>query len=48
VNEEEMGVMFMCALVCDVAHFGNTVRNVTIGLWLVGHPAIDQEVKSPE
>jgi len=30
--------MFMCVFVYDVAHFGNTVRNVTIGLWLVGHP----------
>jgi len=28
----------MCAHVCDVALCGNTVRNVALGLWLVGHP----------
>jgi len=29
--------MFMCAHVYDVALYGNTVRNVALGLWLVGH-----------
>jgi len=28
----------MCALVYDVALYCNTVRNVAVGLWLVGHP----------
>jgi len=30
--------MFMCAHVYDVALSCNTVRNVALGLWLVGHP----------
>jgi len=30
--------MFMCAHVYDVALCGNTVRNVAVGFWLVGHP----------
>jgi len=33
--------MFMCAHVFDVALCGNTVRNVALGLWLVGHPGIE-------
>jgi len=32
------GVMFMCAHVYDVALCGSTVRNVALGLWLVGRP----------
>jgi len=32
------GVMFMCAHVFHVALCGNTIRNVALGLWLVGHP----------
>jgi len=31
------GVMFMCVNVYDVALCRNTVRNVALGLWLVGH-----------
>jgi len=30
--------MFMCAHVCDVALCVSAVRNVALGLWLVGHP----------
>jgi len=30
-------MMFMCAHVYDVALCSNTVRNVALGLWLVGH-----------
>jgi len=37
-------VMFMCALVYDVALCGNTVRNVALGLWLVGYPCKPSEV----
>jgi len=29
--------MFMCAHVYGVALCGNTVKNVALGLWLVGH-----------
>jgi len=29
--------MFVCAHVYDVALCGNTVRNVALDLWLVGH-----------
>jgi len=32
------GVMLICARVYDVALCGNTMRNVALGLWLVGHP----------
>ena len=31
------GVMFMCAHLYDVALCVNTVRNVALGIWLVGH-----------
>jgi len=34
--------MFMCVHVYDVALCGNTVRNVALGLWLVGHPCYIQ------
>jgi len=42
VNEEEMGLCscVMCAHVDNVALCCNTVRNVALGLWLVGHPCI--------
>ena len=32
------GVTFMCAHVYNVALCCNTVRNVALGIWLVGHP----------
>jgi len=32
------GVMFMCTHVYDVTLCGNTIRNVAVGLRLVGHP----------
>ena len=36
------GVMFICAHAYDVAFCANTVRNVALGLWLVGHPCCCQ------
>ena len=36
------GMIFMCDNVYDVALWGNTVRNVALGLWLVGQPCSKQ------
>ena len=30
-------VMFMCVHLCDAALCRNTVKNMALGLWLVGH-----------
>jgi len=40
VRVRKRWVMFMCVHVYDVVLCGNTVRNVALGLWLVGHPPL--------